>query len=69
MYHKAECRFFTFKKVSNSEASGPKKPPFFAETVSVTTAGSTAADSASVNRLVVSCVDICSSCVGTLHTK
>ena len=57
----------TFKKASNTDASGPKKPPFFAETVSVTTDGSTAADSANVNRLFVSCVDACSSWVGTLQ--
>lgn len=50
----------TFRKVSNNEAKGPKKPPFLAETVSVTTAGSIAPDSASVYRPVVSGVETCS---------
>ena len=63
-----ECSV-TFKNVSNTDASGPKKPPFFADTVSVTTEGSTAAVSAKVNRVVVSCVDTCSSCAGTLQNK
>lgn len=42
----------TLRMASNTDASGPKKPPFFAETVSVTTEGSIAAESASVNKAV-----------------